>query len=186
MRDDTGSDRADTAVTRAELDALRADLDALRADVADLATSSAPAPPAASLVDGDTFWALEGLQARVDDAAGAVLLTGSVELEPGEPHVWQQGATTAGLLEADWSDTVPALDALAHPVRLQLLQLVATGTRRTADLNAADGLGTSGQLHHHLRQLVAAGWLRTAGRGHYEIPATRVVPLLVILTAAQR
>ncbi|PWS46926.1 ArsR family transcriptional regulator, partial [Streptomyces sp. ZEA17I] len=28
------------------------------------------------------------------------------------------------------------------------------------------------------------GWLRPAGRGRYEVPATRVVPLLVVLTAA--
>jgi hypothetical protein len=168
----------DPPVTRAEFDELRAEVERL------VAASSSPHPPTPA--DPDAFWALEGLRARVTDATGAVLFTGSVELEPGVPHVWQQGATADSLLDGDWADLVPALDALAHPVRLQLLRLVATGTRTTAGLGDAEGLGTSGQLHHHLRQLVAAGWLRSAGRGSYELPATRVVPLLTILAAAQR
>ena len=42
------------------------------------------------------------------------------------------------------------------------------------------------QLHHHLRQLVAAGWLASTRRGHYEVPAARVVPLLVTVLAAHR
>lgn len=175
---ESAADHATSAVTRAEFDELRR-------EVADLAASLSTEGRPASPLDAGAFWALEGLRARVEDPAGAVLFTGTVELQPGEPHAWQQGATTASLLESDWAELVPTLDALAHPVRLQLLRLVATGTRRTADLGAAEGLGTSGQLHHHLRQLVAAGWLRSAGRGSYEVPATRVVPLLTILTAAQ-
>ena len=109
-----------------------------------------------------------------------------MEPRDGARYEWQEGATTASLLTSDWSEHAATLDALAHPVRLQLLQLVLNGTDRTAELGEAEGLGTSGQLHHHLRQLVAAGWLRSAGRGRYEIPAPRVVPLLVVLTAVAR
>jgi len=47
-------------------------------------------------------------------------------------------------------------------------------------------LGTSGQVHHHVRQLVAAGWLRPTARGRYEVPVDRVVPLLVAWAAAGR
>lgn len=60
------------------------------------------------------------------------------------------------------------------------------GVRSVTELGNSEGLGTSGQLYHHLRQLVSAGWLRTAGRGRYEVPVARIVPLLVIVTAAQR
>jgi hypothetical protein len=45
---------------------------------------------------------------------------------------------------------------------------------------------TTGQLYHHLRQLVAAGWLRTSLRGRYAVPADRIVPLLALLAAARR
>jgi hypothetical protein len=48
-----------------------------------------------------------------------------------------------------------------------------------------EGLGTSGQLYHHLRQLIGAGWLVQTARGHYTVPGDRVIPLLVLLTAAE-
>ena len=165
-------------VTRAEFDELRAMVERL------VGARGATAPPEPD--DADNFWALRGLEERTDDPAGAVLLAGSVEPRHGARFAWQQSATAASLLASDWSELAPTLDALAHPVRLQLLQLVLSGTDRTAALAEAEGLGTSGQLHHHLRQLVAAGWLRSVGRGRYEIPASRVVPLLVTLAAMER
>jgi hypothetical protein len=143
-------------------------------------------PGSADPLGSDTFWALTGLRARLDDPDGGVLFTGTVTLPGGGSHAWQQGATTASLLDLDWPDLADDLAALGHPVRLQLLRLVATGTHTTAELARAEGLGTSGQLHHHVRHLVTAGWLRKAGRGRYEIPAPRLVPLLVVLAATQR
>jgi hypothetical protein len=188
-----GDDDRAAAVTRQELDELHGQVAALRAEVDELRSQvergAAPpryVPGAGPSSDDEVFWALQGLQARSDDPAGAVLFTGSVTTPPGGHYLWQQGASVGDLLEADWSELAPSLDALAHPVRLQLLQLVLGGTDRTADLQDAHGLGTSGQLHHHLRQLVAGGWLRSTGRGRYEIPAGRVVPLLVLLVAADR
>ncbi len=89
------------------------------------------------------------------------------------------------LLEADWDTAAEPLAALGHPVRLAVLRGVLTGLHTTAELAALDRLGTTGQLYHHLRQLQAAGWLRSTGRRRYDVPATRVIPLLVILTAAQ-
>lgn len=140
--------------------------------------------------DRGTFWALDGLKQRLTDhpstADGAVLLTGAVTLPTGEPVEWQQGAGSTGLLESDWTDLAPTLSALSHPVRLELLRQVLLGVRTTAALAEVGTLSSTGQLHHHLRQLVSGGWLRQSGRGSYEVPATRVVPLLVTLTAVQR
>ena len=39
-------------------------------------------------------------------------------------------------------------------------------------------------MHHHLRELRAAGLVVSQRRNHYAIPAERVVPLLVIVAAA--
>lgn len=148
--------------------------------------AAAPADAADTAASGDRFWALAGLRRRLPDPAGAVLYTGVVEAVPGERYEWQYGATTAGLLaESEWAAPAGALAALAHPVRLLLLREILSGRRRAADLAEVEGLGTSGQLYHHLRQLSAAGWLRSTGRGQYAVPAERVVPLLVILTAAR-
>ncbi|MGD7707996.1 ArsR/SmtB family transcription factor [Microlunatus sp. Y2014] len=143
------------------------------------ASSSGPALPPGS---EDSFWALVGLEERVGPS-GAVMLVGSVEVPGSGRAKWQYGLDTETLADRDWASAVPALDALAHPVRLALLKLVFGGVHTTAELTTAAGLGTTGQLHHHLRALISGGWLHTTARGRYEIPADRIVPLLAILTA---
>jgi hypothetical protein len=63
---------------------------------------------------------------------------------------------------------------------------VLSGVATAAELVQVDGVGTSGQVYHHLRQLVAVGWLRSAGGGRYEVPVGRVVPLLTTIVGARR
>jgi DNA-binding transcriptional ArsR family regulator len=132
----------------------------------------------------DVFWALDGLKQRIGEP-GAVLYAGAVSVPGGEHYEWQIGRTTGSLLDDDWTLGAAVLGALAHPVRLRLLQQVLHGVRTAAELGADERLGTSGQLYHHLRQLVSAGWLRSTLRGQYAVPPERVVPLLVILAAAR-
>lgn len=131
------------------------------------------------------LWALEELKSRISDGS-AVLFTGSVTLPSEAKYEWQQGVDVDALLDTDWSVASDVLGALGHPIRLVVLREVLRGAQTVADLGAVEGFGTSGQLYHHLRLLVAAGWLRTAGRARYEVPPARVVPLLVVLAAAQR
>lgn len=114
------------------------------------------------------------------------MLVGAVALPTGETYDWQQSASAAALIDTDWPDLSDTISALAHPVRLAIVQAVVRGHGSTAELADLPDLGTTGQLHHHLRQLAAAGWLQSAGQGHYEVPAARVVPLLTILVAATR
>jgi hypothetical protein len=133
----------------------------------------------------EALWALEGLRARVSEP-GAVLITGTVTLPDARSAQWQEGAETDALLEEDWGQLADVLAAVGHPVRLRLLQRVLTGTATAAELVQLDGVGTSGQVYHHLRQLVAAGWLRSAGGGRYEVPVARVVPLLTTIVGARR
>ncbi|MGO4461680.1 ArsR/SmtB family transcription factor [Streptomyces sp. M-16] len=156
-------------------------LDALEADP----------PPRPEAPEGD-FWALEGWKERLaalGAETGGVLFTGAVTLPTGERYAWQQAAPTTDLLDegtdrADGTRSADSFAALGHPVRLRLLREILAGRRTAAELTALDGVGTSGQVYHHLRQLVAAGWLHTTGRGRHEVPGARVVPLLVLLSAA--
>lgn len=141
-------------------------------------------PPPEPL-DGDVFWALNELKVRVAEP-GAVLFTGTVDLPTGEHYEWQEGRTADDLLDTDWGDLAPALAALSHPVRLLLLQEILRGARTTAELGRHERLGTTGQLYHHLRALVTAGWLRAGARGSYAVPGERVVPLLAVLAAVHR
>ncbi|GGZ56545.1 transcriptional regulator [Streptomyces inusitatus] len=147
---------------------------------------AAPPPP----TTGGDLWALNGFKeqlAGIGADTGGVLFTGSVRLPTQERYEWQYGALTDGLLDdgGDWAAVADSLAALGHAVRLRLLREILGGRRTAAELAELEGLGTTGQIYHHLRQLTAAGWLRTAARGRYEVPATRVVPLLVALTAAR-
>jgi len=142
-------------------------------------------PAAAAGSAPNPFWALEELKERVAEP-GAVLFTGTVTLPTGEHYEWQIGRTTESLLADDWAPDADALAALAQPMRLLLVHQVLLGVRTTAELGDLEQLGTTGQLYHHLRQLVAAGWLRSTARGQYAVPAERVVPLLTILAAARR
>jgi hypothetical protein len=146
--------------------------------------AAAPAAPDDG-APGQTFWVLDGLRARLAAGDGAVVLAGVVPLPTGEEYAWQYGRTTEDLLAASWLELSRVITALGHPVRLRLLQLILTGTRSAADLQSVEGLGTSGQLYHHLRQLIGAGWLVQTARGHYTVPGDRVIPLLVLLTAAE-
>ncbi len=180
-------ERADAAV-----DPVASRLDRLERRVTALERRDHPDRPAASdsarvgdVADADRFWALVGLQSRLEGRS-AVLFTGSVTLPGGAHYEWQQGADTDHLLSGAWDTVGDVLGALGHPARLAILREVLRGATGVGEIGAIERLGTSGQLYHHLRELVAAGWLRSMGRGRYEVPGPRIVPLLVILAAAQR
>ncbi len=116
---------------------------------------------------------------------GGVLLTGAARLPRGVRASWQREMSTGDLLDADWTPSAESFAALAHPVRLQLLREVLRGARTVSALASLPGSGTTGQLYHHLKPLIAEGWLATTGRGRYEVPEDRVVPLMAIMTAAR-
>lgn len=139
---------------------------------------------ASPAVDPDVFWALEGLHAR-EPAPGAVMIVGNVELPTGIVARWQEGARTEDLLDDDGESCAESLAALGHPVRIKLVREVLRGTATARGLAQLDGMGTSGQVYHHLRLLVSAGWLRARG-GAYEVPTERVVPLLAIMMGGRR
>lgn len=168
------------------------DLESRLADVEDrlaaLESEETTAPPRPA-PDDDRFWALDGLRAQIASAGlagGAVMMAGAVTAPNGQHAEWQYAEPASGFFDEDFSEHVDVLSALAHPVRLQLLQRLLTDGETVADLQATEQFGTTGQIYHHLRQLVAAGWLRQAGGGRYQVPAQRLVPLLTMLMGARR
>ncbi|MGB3735234.1 MAG: winged helix-turn-helix domain-containing protein [Ilumatobacter sp.] len=177
----------DLATALERLEAVEARVAKLEAEHARSEADAAPTADSLSAeVEGqpERFWALLGLQERLDDSGG-VLFTGAVTTPVGERYLWQQAVTTEEVLDVDWADQAQALSALGHPVRLQILQYVLLGVRTTAELAEIAEVNTTGQLHHHLKDLVAARWLRSPGRGRYEIPVDRVISLLTIVEATR-
>ncbi|HEY5978948.1 MAG TPA: helix-turn-helix domain-containing protein [Microlunatus sp.] len=147
----------------------------------ELVSGRPPARPDSAGPDADTFWILDGLEQRV--GSGAIAYAGSLARDDG-PVRWQLTHDSDELIERDWTALAPTLGALGHPARLHILQLITRGEAASAaDLADTPGLGSTGQIYHHLRQLVGAGWLRSTTKGRHEVPPERLVPLLVILAA---
>lgn len=141
---------------------------------------AAPAPPADA--SGD-FWVLETMAAKYP-GEDIVLYAGTAPAPGGGTYRWQYGLPTAQILEGDFAAAADRLSAVAHPVRLAIVQAVLGGVDTAAELAALPGMGTSGQVYHHLGQLSAAGWLRSPRRGHWEVPGDRVIPLLTLVLIA--
>jgi hypothetical protein len=160
-------------------------LDLLERRVADLEAARRSDSGSAGHTSGEPFWIMEGIKERF--AGGSVVvLAGHVTLDADREYDWQQFADASAMVGGDWSELAGAIAALAHPVRLALLRAIVAGTSSAAQLGVMEGFGTSGQLYHHLRTLVSGGWLRSTGRGRYEVPETRMIPLLVVLAACRR
>jgi hypothetical protein len=94
-------------------------------------------------------------------------------------------ALTALRARGDWSTVAPALAALGSPIRLTVLREIVRGHATVNSLSQVEGLGTSGQIYHHLRHLTAEGWLHTPTRGTFAIPSSRVAALHAILNALE-
>lgn len=173
------------------------------AELTQVASTEAPADPHLDL--DETFWALRGLTERLRSTAGestphpggpadaeeatisgGVMLVGDVCLPGGGTARWQEGALARDLVDDAWERAADTLQALGHPVRLRLLQEILRGRTTAREMATLDGLGTTGQVYHHLRQLIAAGWVRARTDGTHEIAAERIVPLLVMIVGAQR
>ncbi|GAA1588949.1 helix-turn-helix domain-containing protein [Kribbella sancticallisti] len=105
---------------------------------------------------------------------------------PQQPSPPDDDALEALAGREDWSRWATSLAALGNPVRLTLLREIVRGNNTVSALSAVEGLGTSGQIYHHLRQLTAEGWLHSPSRGIFALPPTRVVALLEILVALER
>ena len=151
-------------------------LDALEARVA--ALEIVKVPPNLSQ---DPFWVTEGLAQR---NLKGVVFSGLVDLPEGGTIRWQYGLPAATIVGQAWDDAAPPLAALGSPVRLRLLRSVLEGRGRTTELAELSDVGSTGSLYHHLRELVAAGWLSSAGKAAHRIPVERIVPLLTILAAS--
>ncbi|WP_339391412.1 MULTISPECIES: ArsR/SmtB family transcription factor [Brevibacterium] len=143
--------------------------------------ASSPDDTSSSPASDDVFWALNGLVDRLGPEGG-VTYTGHITPPGAEsPVSWQMGLSAEALSEIDFAAAAGALAAFSHPVRLALLQAIYEGTTTVAELSADDRFGTTGQVYHHLKALASAGWLENIPRGHWRVPAQKVIPLLTLI-----
>ena len=129
--------------------------------------------------------ALEG-QERTSavEPSGNVVEYGGQLVSPVELE-WTIRADPARVAEFDDGPRTDVLAALGHPARAAVVRLLAKeGAQNAAALQTAAGLGSTGQLYHHLKSLTACGLVEQDKRGSYRLRPQATIPALVLLTAA--
>lgn len=144
------------------------------------------APRSSAVTDGSLVQRmLDELWSAPDDSGGVGMIVyagagpwadGTVAWQIG--RVWSEIRGTA-------PEAVTALfGALANPSRIRILCQLVTGPVSTRDLGQKLDHPSSGQLFHHLKELLAAGLIYQPERGTYAIRREDVVPLLTTLSCA--
>nr|WP_296774373.1 metalloregulator ArsR/SmtB family transcription factor [Rhodococcus sp. (in: high G+C Gram-positive bacteria)] len=130
-----------------------------------------------------------GLEAAARPVAPARPATGGLVTYGGESRLdgevtWNIRYTPDAILELPVSRTSEVLAALGHPVRLQIVRMLLRGPANAAELQKEVGLGSPGQVYHHLKTLSSANIVEQHSRGDYRIGAKKVIPLLVSMLSA--
>jgi DNA-binding transcriptional ArsR family regulator len=141
-------------------------------------------------VDPERFWALARLAERTgpefdrDGVAGSLLYAGRATTPGGGDLIWQAEHPLPDVLAEGWEDAATVLSALGSPFRLEIIRALLLGRGTVQQLQEIPGLGTSGQLYHHLRDLQSVGVVAQRRRGRYGVAGDKVVPCLIIIAAA--
>ncbi|MGV9181870.1 ArsR/SmtB family transcription factor [Arcanobacterium canis] len=102
------------------------------------------------------------------------------------PHVAHASAAGSAIATAfralDATKVSQDLNALAHPIRLEILQLTAERAMSVRELVEALSTGTTGQVYHHMKALSSAGWVEMTD-GEYYLSPDRGPQLAAILAA---
>lgn len=126
-----------------------------------------------------------GKAARERQLLGLIEYYGSFSSN-GRRAIWASEHSADALLEQDDQAVSRVLAALGNPQRLQILKAILRKPRTAAELVRDLELGTTGQVYHHLRPLMAADLIRPADeRGVYEFVPHRVQALILLLAGAQ-
>ncbi len=97
---------------------------------------------------------------------------------------WQIGRRWLDIRETGADSIASLFGALANPHRIRILRELVTGPMSTGELGQRLDQPSSGQLFHHLKELLAAGVIHQPERGTYAIRREDAIPLLAALSCA--
>ena len=99
-------------------------------------------------------------------------------------HRLADGPTWNELTELEPGPIARLLAALGNPQRVQIVQALIHAPATTAELSGRLDEPSTGQLFHHLKELLAAGVVYQPQRGTYAIRQQHIVPLLTVMSCS--
>lgn len=114
---------------------------------------------------------------------GTLTYAGEVQFA-GKQQRTEQVQDVAPLFEIAPYILASVFAALASPHRIVLLRSLFHGPRTRQQLADVLGMNSTGQLYHHLKELLAVGLVVQRGRSLYSINPVKVIPIGIALMAA--
>ncbi len=131
------------------------------------------------------------LAEEISDHESHPLQTGTVQgtlryagaIQIGErPFRFQQTLTVASIFAAPPEVFAQIFTALSSPHRVIILRTLCERACTAQQLQEILGMGSSGQLYHHLKELMAAGLITQRERSSaYTIDPAKVIPICAVL-----
>lgn len=166
---------------------LRVDIDQISRSLTDLAQRVAAleaATPARAQPQSETPVAeqlVHHLAGR--ETAGDTLLYAGVGGWDGQTLAWQVERSWEEIRSGSAEQSASVLTALGNPTRVRIAVELLRRRLTTAELGTRLDQPSSGQLFHHLKELLAAGVIHQPVRGTYAVREQHVIPLLAVLCA---
>ncbi|WP_409290372.1 ArsR family transcriptional regulator [Peribacillus sp. SCS-37] len=112
-----------------------------------------------------------------------VYYSGEMETDQQKYHGLAREKSLPSILAGESEDMARILSSLGHKQRLEIIKALLVQPRHGTELVELLGMGTTGQLYHHLKPLIGAGLVLQEERGgSYSIPRKRALPLLLVLS----
>lgn len=99
---------------------------------------------------------------------------------------WRPASKTLGeVLAPDSGSLANILSSLGHKQRIEIIKSLLQEPKNAAELVKELGMGTTGQLYHHMKPLLHASIIEQKERGgSYSIAGDKILPILLQLAGA--
>ncbi|HZR41017.1 MAG TPA: helix-turn-helix domain-containing protein [Ktedonobacteraceae bacterium] len=119
-------------------------------------------------------------KAREQEVKGLVASSGSYA-DNDRGYQWGSELTAEELLDQDDEKVARVLTAIGNKQRVALLKAILEQPASAAELVERLGMGTTGQVYHHLKALQAADLVKQEERGQFVFVNHRVPSFLMLL-----
>lgn len=114
---------------------------------------------------------------------GVIAYSGSVDFA-GKPLKMHSHQPVAAAFSGEPEGVARIFGALGSPHRVLMLRALCDGPKTGQQLEDAAGISSTGQLYHHIKELLAAGLVVQPARSVYALRPTTVIAVCVALMLA--